>query len=92
MHELCSCWLLNWSEMCPWCAGDRLQTLGLSVFRRTSDGVGHIQKGTPLREVHCSLLAREEAGPIYTRKTVHTSHERLQIYQKGRNTRAESAT
>jgi hypothetical protein len=31
-------------------------------------------------------------GGSYTRKTVHTSHERLQIYQKGRNARAESAT
>ena len=35
-HKLCCCWLLGRSEVCPRCAGDRLQRLRLCVFQRAS--------------------------------------------------------
>ena len=70
MHELCSCWLVNRPQMCPWCAGNRLQTLELSVFRRTSDGVGHIQKGTPV----LTKVTRTRVNKIYTHDTNRIRH------------------
>ena len=35
-HKLCCCWLLDRSEVCLRCAGDRLQRARLCVFQRAS--------------------------------------------------------
>ena len=65
-HELCCCWLLDRSEVCLRCAGDRLQRARLCVFQRASamciDLLHHPVPSSPSLHGHGTVLHRHCVG------------------------------
>ena len=64
-HKFCCCWLIDRSEVCLLCAGDRMQRLRLCVFQRTSVcSSTAVYSRNPMRPCRLHLLRLTQAASL----------------------------